>query len=121
MNFMLKYPYFSSSLQFLLVCYKLSYGKIFVIGVIIPERPTLTPFQGKPLGLYQLAIDKCVIGAIGRLMCQWPGIHECLNILSIDVDDYSHLFFILFAAFIIVSCTVPKRGAYGGLKPHFIA
>ena len=89
-----------------------------LIGVIISERPTLTPFQGKPLGLYQLAIDGCVIGAIGRLMCQWPGIHGCLNILS---DDYSHLFFILFAAFIIVSCTVPKRGAYGGLKPHFIA
>ena len=111
-HFILKYPYFSSSLQFLLVCYKLSYGKIFVIGVIISERPTVTPFQGKPLRLYQLTIDGCVVEAIGRLICQWPGIHECFNILFVDVDDYSHLFFILFAAFIIVSCTVPKRGAY---------
>ena len=108
MNFILKYPYFSSSLHFLLVCYKLSYGKIFVIGVIISERPTFTPFLGRPLRLYQFAIDGCVIGAIGRLMCQWPGIHECLNIPSVDVDDCSHQLFILFAAFIIVSCTVPK-------------
>ena len=80
-----------------------------MIGVIISERPTLTPFQGKPLRFSQLAVDGCVIGAIGRLMCQWPGIHECLNILSVDVDDYSHQFFILFAAFIIVSCTVLYR------------
>ena len=91
-----------------------------MIGVIISERPTLTPFQGKPLRFSQLAVDGCVIGAIGRLMCQWPGIHECLNILSVDVDDYSHQFFILFAAFIIVSCTVPKRSANGRLKPHLI-
>ena len=108
MNFTLKYPYFSSSLQFLLVFYKLSYGKIFVIVVIISERPTLTPFLGSPLRLYQLAIDGCVIGALGRLICQWPGIHECLNIPSVDINDCSHQFFILFAAFIIVSCTVPK-------------
>ena len=108
MNFILKYPYFSSSLHFLLVCYKLSYGEIFVIVVIISERPTLTPFLRSPLRLYQLAIDGCFIGKIGRLMCQWPGIHECLNIPSVDINDCSHQFFILFAAFIIVSCTVPK-------------
>ena len=120
MNFISKYPYFSSSLQFLLLCYTPSYGEIFVIVVIISERPTLTPFLRRPLRLYQLAIDGGVIQAIGRLMCQWPGIHESLNIPSVDVDDCSHQFFILFAAFIIVSCTVPKWGAYGGLKPHLI-
>ena len=54
MNFISKYPYFSSSLQFLLLCYTLSYGEIFVIVVIISERPTLTPFLRRPLRLYQL-------------------------------------------------------------------
>ena len=48
-NFILKYPHIFSSLQFLLVYYKLSYGKIFVIVVIISERPTFTPFLRRPL------------------------------------------------------------------------
>ena len=53
-------------------------------------------------------------------MCQSPGIYECLKTPSVNVDDYSHQFFILFAAFIVVSCSVPKCVADGELKPQLI-
>ena len=94
--------------------------RFFTIGVIISEQPNLTPYLGRSLRLYQLVIDECVVGAIGRLICQWPGIHECLYIPSVNLDDYSHQFFILFAAYIIVSCTVSKWDVYGRLRPHLI-